>query len=64
MSIVLLKLLLINPLHGHSILNLDVRAKYGLNIVAIRRNHEIIVSPQAIEMIYRKGHFNCYWMRM
>jgi trk system potassium uptake protein len=37
---------------GHSILNLDIRAKYGINIVAIKRRDEIIVSPQANEIIY------------
>jgi trk/ktr system potassium uptake protein len=36
---------------GHSILNLDIRAKYGINIVAIKRGNEIIVSPQANERI-------------
>ena len=36
---------------GHTILNLDVRAKYGINIVAIKRKNEIIVSPQANELI-------------
>jgi trk system potassium uptake protein TrkA len=36
---------------GHSILNLDIRAKYGINIVAIKRGNEIIVSPQANEII-------------
>ncbi|MBS4217908.1 TrkA family potassium uptake protein [Bacillus sp. FJAT-49711] len=34
-------------LAGHSLVELDVRAKYGLNIVAIKRGPEIIVSPQA-----------------
>jgi len=34
-------------LAGHTIVELDVRAKYGLNIVAIKRGTEIIVSPQA-----------------
>ena len=34
------------------LLNLDVRAKYGINIVAIKRRDEIIVSPQASEIIY------------
>jgi len=38
-------------IHGHSILNLDIRAKYGVNIVAIKRDKEIIVSPQANEII-------------
>ena len=32
---------------GHSLIELDVRAKYGLNIVAIKRGPEIIVSPAA-----------------
>lgn len=39
---------------GHSILNLDIRAKYGINIVAIKRANEIIVSPQANEIIHEK----------
>ena len=34
-------------LAGHSLIELDVRAKYGLNIVAIKRGKEIIVSPTA-----------------
>lgn len=34
-------------LAGHTIIELDVRAKYGLNIVAIKRGKEIIVSPTA-----------------
>jgi len=34
-------------LAGKSLMELDVRAKYGLNIVAIKRGPEIIVSPQA-----------------
>lgn len=32
---------------GRSIIELDVRAKYGINIVAIKRGKNIIVSPQA-----------------
>ncbi|MDR9792922.1 MULTISPECIES: potassium channel family protein [Aeribacillus] len=36
---------------GHSLIELDIRAKYGINIVAIKRNNEIIVSPQATEVI-------------
>ncbi|MCG3083653.1 TrkA family potassium uptake protein [Anoxybacillus sp. LAT_35] len=39
-------------LHGHSLLELDIRAKYGINIVAIKRNNDIIVSPLASEVIY------------
>lgn len=39
-------------LSGHTIMDLDIRKKYGLNIVAIKRGEEIIVSPQAKETIY------------
>jgi trk system potassium uptake protein len=39
-------------LSGHTIIDLDIRKKYGLNIVAIKRGEEIIVSPQAKETIY------------
>jgi trk system potassium uptake protein TrkA len=40
-------------LDGHSLLELDIRAKYGINIVAIKRGNDIIVSPLASEMIYK-----------
>lgn len=36
---------------NHSILDLNVRAKYGVNIVAIKREEDIIVSPLANEVI-------------
>lgn len=36
-------------LAGHTIIDLDIRAKYGINIVAIKRGSNILVSPQAIE---------------
>ncbi|MEK4148555.1 MULTISPECIES: potassium channel family protein [Robertmurraya] len=36
---------------GHTILELDIRAKYGINIVAIKRGNDINVSPQANEVI-------------
>jgi trk system potassium uptake protein TrkA len=39
---------------GYSILDLDIRAKYGITIVAIKRKNEIIVSPQANEVISEK----------
>ncbi|RDI47627.1 potassium channel family protein [Falsibacillus pallidus] len=43
-----------NPLlAGKSLVDLDVRAKYGLNIVAIKRENDIIVSPQANEVIHQ-----------
>jgi len=38
-------------LAGHEIIDLDIRAKYGLNIVAIKRGENIIVSPPANEEI-------------
>ena len=38
-------------LDGRSILDLDIRARYGITIVAIKREQEIIVSPQATELI-------------
>lgn len=37
---------------GHTIMGLDIRKKYGLNILAIKRGDEIIVSPQAKETIF------------
>lgn len=37
---------------GETILDLDIRARYGINIVAIKRKNEIIVSPQATEVIH------------
>jgi trk system potassium uptake protein len=36
---------------GQSLIDLDIRAKYGINIVAIKRGEEILVSPQASEVI-------------
>ncbi|MDM5297755.1 TrkA family potassium uptake protein [Bacillus pumilus] len=41
-------------LAGHSLLDLDIRAKYGINIVAIKRGKEVIVSPLADEMIQKE----------
>lgn len=40
-------------LAGHTILDLDIRAKYGINIVAIKRENTIMVSPQADEEIVK-----------
>lgn len=42
-----------NKLHGYSLIDLDIRAKYGINIVAIKRGDEILVSPQASEIIHQ-----------
>nr|WP_295973166.1 TrkA family potassium uptake protein [uncultured Bacillus sp.] len=39
-------------INGHSIIDLDIRAKFGITIVAIKRKDEIIVSPQASEVIH------------
>lgn len=36
---------------GYSVIDLDIRAKYGINIVGIKRGNEIIVSPQASDKI-------------
>jgi trk system potassium uptake protein len=38
-------------LAGSTLIDLDIRAKYGVNIVAIKRDAHILVSPQAIEEI-------------
>ncbi|MET3575809.1 TrkA family potassium uptake protein [Bhargavaea ullalensis] len=38
-------------LAGHTILDLDIRARYGINIVAIKRGEEVVVSPMADEQI-------------
>lgn len=36
---------------GHTLMELDIRARHGINIVAIKRQDAIIVSPQADEEI-------------
>ena len=36
---------------GFTLVELNIRAKYGINIVAIKRANHILVSPQAIEKI-------------
>jgi trk system potassium uptake protein TrkA len=38
-------------LAGSTLIDLDIRAKYGINIVGIKRGTEILVSPQADEEI-------------
>ena len=35
----------------HSIIDLDIRAKYGINIVAVKRGNNINVSPQPDEQL-------------
>lgn len=34
-------------LAGYTLIDLDIRAKYGINIVGIKRGQDILVSPQA-----------------
>ena len=38
-------------MNGKSIIDLNIRARYGLNIVAIKRGNHINVSPQAHDLI-------------
>ncbi len=38
-------------LAGYTMVDLDIRARYGITIVAIKRGNDIIVSPQANEPI-------------
>ena len=40
-------------LAGNTLLDLDIRARYGINIVAIKRGKEVIVSPLATEEIQK-----------
>lgn len=40
-----------DKLSNKSLIDLDLRAKYGVNIVAVRRDDDVIISPQADEMI-------------
>ncbi|MER1984592.1 MAG: TrkA family potassium uptake protein [Solibacillus sp.] len=36
---------------GKSLIDLDIRAKYGINIVGIKRGEDIMISPAATELI-------------
>ena len=36
---------------GSTLIDLNIRAKYGVNVLAIKRDKQILVSPQAIEQI-------------
>jgi len=38
-------------LAGHTLITLNIRARFGINIVAIKRKNDIIVSPMAYEEI-------------
>ncbi len=39
------------PIVGRSLIDLNVRARYGINVVAIKRNEDLIVSNVAEEML-------------
>lgn len=41
-------------MHNQSLIDLDIRAKYGINIVAMKRGEEVIVSPLA-EQVVQQG---------
>lgn len=47
----IMELIVNSKLAGNSLIDLDIRAKYGINIVAIKRGKSIIVSPQADEKL-------------
>lgn len=38
-------------MHGKSLVELNIRAKYGINILAVKRGEEVIISPSANEKI-------------
>lgn len=40
-----------DKIDGHSLIELNIRAKFGLNIMAIKRGKEVIISPRATENI-------------
>lgn len=40
-----------NKMDGHTLIDLNIRAKYGINIMAIKRGERVIISPQAKEVI-------------
>ncbi|MFC7061365.1 potassium channel family protein [Halobacillus seohaensis] len=40
-----------SKMSGQSLVDLDIRAEYGCNVVAIKRKKEVIVSPMATEQI-------------
>ncbi|MFG6116835.1 trk system potassium uptake protein TrkA [Thalassobacillus cyri] len=40
-----------SKMSGQSLVDLDIRAQYGCNVVAIKRQKDVIVSPMATEMI-------------
>lgn len=47
----LVEIMASGKLHNKSLLELDVRAKYGCNIIGFQRGNDMIVSPSADEVI-------------
>ncbi|WP_017753550.1 potassium channel family protein [Calidifontibacillus oryziterrae] len=47
----IVELMASSKMYGKTLIDLDIRAKYGCNIVAIKRSNDIIVSPLAMEAI-------------
>lgn len=37
--------------HGRNLIDLNIRSRYGINVMAIKRNNEIDVSPSALDTI-------------
>ena len=50
----IVELIASNKMHDRTLIELDVRANYGCNVMAIKRNDDIVVSPQATHTI-REG---------
>ncbi|MFJ7976231.1 potassium channel family protein [Peribacillus sp. JNUCC 23] len=42
-----------SKMEGKTIIDLDIRARFGINIVAVKRGGEIIVSPQGNDPIHK-----------
>jgi len=49
----IVEILATDKIHLRTLIELDVRAKYGCNIVALKRGTDIIVSPMAEEKIFK-----------
>lgn len=47
----IVELIASKKMDGKTLIEMDVRAKFGCNVVAIKRENQIIVSPMAIEII-------------
>ncbi|MCF6412066.1 potassium channel family protein [Pseudalkalibacillus salsuginis] len=49
----IVELIASGKMHDKTLIELDIRANYGCNVVAIKRDEEIIVSPQATQTIVK-----------